>query len=130
MPTQTESTAYGYRSTISDVLPEAEAKAWFEDVKRAVGTRSNFGQLIDLRRQKPYGPETNAVIQEAMTYVRAKGMVRSAVVLSSAVTALQIKRLAKETGMYEYERYIDASADPNWEQTALAWIERGIDPDA
>lgn len=130
MPTQTESTPYGYRSTISDVLPEAEAKAWFEDVKRAVAGRSNFGQLIDLRHQKPYGPETNAVIQEAMTYVRARGMQRSAVVLSSAVTALQIKRLAKETGMYAYERYIDASADPNWEQTALAWIERGVDPDA
>ncbi len=130
MPTQTQSTPYGYRSTISDVLPEAEAKAWFEDVKRAVGTRSNFGQLIDLRRQKAYGPETNAIIQEAMTYVRARGMQRSAVVLASAVTALQIKRLAKETGMYAYERYIDASADPNWEQTALAWIERGVDPDA
>ena len=35
------------------------------------------------------------------------------------------KRLAKETGIYEWERYIDASSHPNWEEDAMKWIVSG-----
>jgi hypothetical protein len=115
---------------ISAPFPATEAASWFEDVKRVVGTPHTFGQLVDLRGQKPYGEETNKIIQAAMTYVRERGMQRSAVILASAITKMQIMRLAKEAGMCAYERYFDASSEPAWERKALDWIERGIDPDA
>jgi len=65
-----------------------------------------------------------------MRWVRAQGMERSAVIVANALTKMQILRLAKEVGVYAYERYFDASVDAEWEAKALAWIEQGTDPDA
>jgi hypothetical protein len=56
-------------------------------------------------------------------------MERSVVVLDSTVALIQILRLAKATGVYAYERYLDALKDPEWESKAEDWIMRGIDPD-
>jgi hypothetical protein len=129
VPSTTVAMPFGYKSTISAPFPENEAAAWFDDIKRVVGAAHEFGQLIDLRGQKPYGPETNKIIQDAMRYVREMGMQRSAVIVASPTTKVQIMRLARETGMYEYERYFDASSEPAWESKATAWIEKAVDPD-
>jgi len=58
-----------------------------------------------------------------------KGMKRSCVILANSITAMQFKRLAKESGIYAFERYVDASAIPDWKKTALSWVKDGIDPD-
>ncbi len=42
---------------------------------------------------------------------------------------MQFKRIAKETGIYEWERYINASATPNWEQAGADWLTKAADPD-
>lgn len=60
---------------------------------------------------------------------KSKGMKRSVVILDSAIMAMQFKRLAKDTGIYEWERYIDASTHSNWEKLGEEWIVNGIDPD-
>lgn len=130
MPSVTTKTPYGYKSVFTGNFTPDEAHAWFDDVKRAVAGNRSFGQLIDVRGQTANSAETNAIIEDAMKYVKGQGMQRSAVVMSSAVMAMQIKRLAKETGMYAWERYIDASAHPDWERVATAWITDGVDPDA
>jgi hypothetical protein len=129
VPSTTVATPYGYKTTISAPFADDAAAAWFEDIKRVVAGKTSFGQLVDLRGQKPYSEATNKIIQDAMTYVREHGMTRSSVVLASALTKMQIMRLAKEVGMYEYERYFDASSEPEWERKAIDWIEQGIDPD-
>ena len=130
MPTKTEPMPYGLRTSLSGFVTMEEAIAWQKDYERIAPTRrTGFGQLVDLREQKTYTSEVGAVIQDVMRYVRERGMARSAVILASAMTKLQISRLAKEVGMYEYERYFDASTQPDWERQALDWIERGIDPD-
>ena len=130
MPSTTSSTPFGYRTTITSPFPPAEATAWFADGNRVVGTPHKFGQLIDLRGQRPTSEETSAIVQAAMQWVRTQGMERSAVVVANALTKMQIVRLAKDVGMYAYERYFDASSEPQWEAKAKAWIEHGTDPDA
>jgi len=129
MPTSTYATSYGYRTVISPEIGVVEAKAWFEDIKRVVGPPHAFGQLVDLRAQRSSSGETKAIIEAAMRWVRAQGLERSAVIVSSIVTKVLIVRFAKEAGMYAYERYFDASGDPHWEDKALDWIEHGTDPD-
>jgi hypothetical protein len=130
MPSKTEPAAFGLRTTIYGFFTIDEANAWRKDYERIVpGLGSGFGQLVDLRDRKAYPPEVNEVIQDVMRYVREQGMTRSAVVLSSAMTKMQISRLAKETGMFEYERYFDASADKDWERKAIDWIEKAVDPE-
>ena len=56
-------------------------------------------------------------------------MTRSVVILSDPVIRRQFEDLAKETGIYEWERYIDASTTPNWEKVGLDWLIHAYDPD-
>ncbi len=49
------------------------------------------------------------LMEEGQKEYKERGMTRSVVILDSAIMAMQFKRLAKDTGIYQWERYIDAS---------------------
>jgi hypothetical protein len=51
------------------------------------------------------------------------------VVVQSNGTRLQFIRLAKESGAYQWERYLSAEDTPDWETRGWAWIQGGFDPD-
>ena len=59
---------------------------------------------------------------------RKAGMVRSCVILQSATVTMQFQRLAMESGIDSYERYINAAAHPDWEVKAVDWLEKQVDP--
>ena len=46
-------------------------------------------------------------MQEGQKLFKNAGMERSVVILSTAMVTMQFKRIAKETGIYEWERYIE-----------------------
>ena len=56
-------------------------------------------------------------------------MERSAVALANSIIALQFRRLAQDSGIYQWERYVDGSTEENWEKVAESWIVNGKDPD-
>ncbi len=59
-----------------------------------------------------------------------RGVKRTSVILDDLVTTLQFKQIGRETGMYPaHERYINAGED-DWEQKAMDWIIKGLDPDS
>ena len=58
-----------------------------------------------------------------------KGMERSCVILSNSLTKMQFTRIAKETGIYAFERYIDASVSQDWMDKAMGWLNKEEDPD-
>ncbi|MFL5352856.1 hypothetical protein [Archangium sp.] len=124
-------TDYGFRVHAPGYITPAEARAWFEDLKARVQALEGkpFGMMVDSRTQKANPPDTQELIKESMVWLRSHGMVRSVVVLDSTVALIQILRLAKATGVYAYERYMDALKDPEWEAKAVGWIRDGIDPD-
>jgi hypothetical protein len=124
-------TDYGFRVHAPGYITPAEARAWFEALKPRVLALEGrpFGLLVDSRTQKANPPETQELIKEAMVWLRSHGMERSVVVLDSTVALIQILRLAKASGVYAYERYLDALKDPQWEARSLDWIIRAIDPD-
>ncbi|WNG23734.1 hypothetical protein F0U62_06605 [Cystobacter fuscus] len=128
---QNVATDYGFRSTAPGYIIPAEARLWFEDLKERVLRLEGrpFGLLVDSRTQKSNPPESQEIIREAMVWLRAHGMQRSVVVLDSTVALIQILRIAKSTGVYSYERYLDALKDPLWERKAVDWLSHGIDPD-
>jgi hypothetical protein len=49
---------------------------------------------------------------------RLSGLERSAVILRDPIVTIQFMRLAKKSGVYKYQRYIDASSDQQWERHA------------
>jgi hypothetical protein len=42
---------------------------------------------------------------------------------------MQFRIIAKKTGIYQWERYIFSSDNPNWEQMGMDWLLHAIDPD-
>jgi hypothetical protein len=124
-------TDFGIRIHCPGYITPVEMRAWLDDLKPRVLAFNGrpFGLLADARTQKANPPESQEIVKEAMVWLRSNGMERSVVVLDSTVALIQILRLAKSSGVYAYERYLDASKDPDWERKALDWIVRAIDPD-
>jgi hypothetical protein len=84
---------------------------------------------IDMRTLKPLPTDAQAVMVQGQSLYKKAGMKRSAVILNSPVMTMQFKRLAKESGIYAFECYIDASNYANWQKHAADWVRSGIDPD-
>jgi hypothetical protein len=78
---------------------------------------------------KPLNPEAQKMMEEGQKLYKSKGMQRSVVIVESVTISMQFKRIAKQTGIYDWERYISAQESPNWENLGLRWIRNSIDPD-
>jgi hypothetical protein len=121
---------FGYKLVFGDFIKADEMKKWVEESRKALAAApKEFGVFVDMRTLRPLPSDSQVSMEEGQKLYKKKGMVRSAVILDSKVITLQFKRIAKETGIYEWERYIDASATPDWEKTGLEWIRDGKDPD-
>ncbi len=81
-----------------------------------------------MRTMKGVPPDAQEVMVRGQGLFKKKGMERSAVILSSAAIAMQFKRLGKESGIYSFERYFDASSDAAWQKHAVDWVKSAIDP--
>ncbi len=126
-----ERTDYGVKLTFGGTIERAEMAAWVaESEKSLVGMPAQFGVFVDMRTLHPLSKEAEAEMEKGQKLFKAKGMIRSAVILEKSITTLQFKRIAKETGIYQWERYISAENNPQWEEKGLRWITKGVDPDA
>ncbi len=121
---------YGIHMVLSGHIERAEMEQWLEDVRPILADiEGEFGVFVDMRGLLLLPPESQPAAREAQILCRAEGMVRSVGILSDVITAMQFKRMAKQTGISDWERYVDASTEPNWEQVALDWIIDAKDPD-
>ncbi len=121
----------GYLLTFGGTITSDEMTAWFGESRTALkGAVPPFGVIIDMRTLAPLAPETQAIMVEGQKAFMTAGMKRSCVIVANSIIAMQFKRLAKESGIYAFERYIDAEAHPDWTKTAVAWVKDGTDPDA
>ncbi len=125
-----EKTGYGYKLTFAEFVKPEEMKEWLEESKKALtSSPKEFGVFVDMRTLKPLTPDAQAVMEEGQKLFKQKGMTRSVVILANSVITMQFKRIAKETGIYQWERYIDSTANAKWEQAGVDWLVKGIDPD-
>lgn len=121
---------FGYKLAFGEFIHAEEMKQWVEESEIALQTApKEFGVFVDMRTLKPLPTEAQVHMQKGQKLYKQKGMIRSVVILASPVTLMQFKRIAKETGIYEWERYIDASFSDDWEKVGLDWIINKIDPD-
>ncbi len=121
---------YGFFMTLSGFIKADEMKQWVEESKKLlISQPKGFGVFADLRELKPMPSDAQQYMQEGQKLYKQKGLERSVVVLNSAATTMQFQRIAKETGVYQWERYIDASKIQNWLQVGIDWIKDGKDPD-
>ncbi|MGD0989528.1 MAG: hypothetical protein ABR874_17085 [Candidatus Sulfotelmatobacter sp.] len=124
-----EKTDIGFKLTFDGIVTQADLLPWFEESKKALSTcKKPFGVIIDMRGLELLPPEVQAEIVKGQMLYRDGGLERSAVILGDPIVTIQFMRLAKKSGVYEYERYIDASSDAQWEKHAEEWVRSGIDP--
>jgi hypothetical protein len=120
---------YGYKITFQGSINADEMSKWLKESQQHLATQSGpFGVMVDMRELKPLASDPQAVLQAGQKLYKAKGMVRSVVILQNPIITLQFKRLAQETGIAAWERYIDASKSSNWEPRGKAWLESAVDP--
>ena len=124
-----QETEYGYRITFAGFVQQDGAEKLLAAMQSNIRHRPGFSVLVDMRASRAFPAEAQEIVKKAIFFCREAGMERNVVVLDSAIAALQARRLARETGIGDWIRYIDASSSPDWESVALAWLERGIDPD-
>lgn len=121
---------YGYKLVFGEFIKAEEMQKWVEESKKHLMTApKSFGVLVDMRTLKPLPNDSQSVMVEGQKLFKQKGMERSAVILASSIITMQFKNIAKETGIYSWERYIDASKHTDWEKIAVDWIKNGKDPD-
>jgi hypothetical protein len=121
---------FGVKLTFGDFIKVEEMTNWLNESKKVLDSISgDYSVFVDMRTLKPLPKEAQVVMEEGQKMYKQRGMIRSVVILDSSLTTVQFKRIAKETGIYEWERYIDASSTPNWEEVGRLWIVDGIDPD-
>ncbi|MEW5794738.1 MAG: hypothetical protein AB1772_00120 [Candidatus Zixiibacteriota bacterium] len=125
-----EKTHWGYRLTFGGATDVNELTAWLEESRRILSNQEDeFYVFVDMRTLIPLDKEAQVPMYEGQKLYRAKGMVRSVVILSSPVVAAQFRRIGGETGIGKWERYIDASTVADWEERGLNWLFNEIDPE-
>jgi len=119
----------GFQIVFAGEVTTRELLAWLEDVRRhIVAPPKNFGLLLDLRSLAPLSPSATRVLAKGLRLCQERGLGRTAVVVLSRSTQLEFTRLAKESGIYQWERYLSVEDTPDWHGRGVAWISQGIDP--
>lgn len=125
-----DKTKYGLRLLFGGVMDAPELQAWLRDSAELLQTVTpHFSVLVDMRTLSPLDDAGKSVMREGQQLYRSAGMDRSVVILENPVTLMQFKRIAHASGIFHWERYLCALETPDWEQVALNWLLRGIDPD-
>jgi hypothetical protein len=124
-----EQTDFGFELTFSGNMDRDELLDWREESERTVKTGpDSFGVLVNMRDLGALGDDAQEVMVETQHDYREWGMERSAVVVDSATTKLQFQRLARESGIDEWERYVDTETFDDPRDAALAWVKDGEEP--
>ena len=120
---------YGMLLTFSGFIDMDELADWYRDSELLLQMKTEpFGVIIDLRTISPLSVETRETFRKGQELYLKKGMHRSVVIFTNAVALMQFKQMAKVSGIYQWERYIDAGLCRDWLKCALMWINNGINP--
>jgi hypothetical protein len=124
-----EKTDLGFYLTFGGDMTKDELEKWYEDSEQVLtGQQAPFGVIIDMRTLAPLPVEAQGVMVRGQSMYRSRGMQRSCVILDDAITTIQFMRLARQSGISKYERYIDASAQRDWLAKARNWVRHAIAP--
>ncbi len=127
---QIEKTHWGFRLTFGGSIDAAEMTRWLEESRKVLAAQEDeFYVFVDMRTLIPLDQDAQIPMIEGQALYRSKGMQRSVVILSSPATASQFRRIGGETGIGKFERYIDASSVPDWEEVGLNWLFNEIEPE-
>lgn len=127
-----ERTSYGYRIAFSESLLPHDAQQRLSELRYhiAADRTASFSVLIDVRGASGCPTWTSALITDALVWLQAHGMRRSAVLFDQAPIFLHLRSAAQTACVYPSQRYFNVSHTPGWEQASLQWLEDGVEEHA
>ena len=124
-----DKTDLGFQLTFGGDMTEAELQTWYQESACVLaGLHLPFGVIIDMRTLAPLPTGAQTVMVKGQAMYRSCGMQRSCVILEDPITTIQFMRLAKKSGIFKYERYIDASVHKDWRLAARNWVRDAVAP--
>ena len=122
--------SFGFVLTFSGPQSPEDLQAWLQEAQRQLQAPlpANWGVVVDMRELPALSAASQAVMQSGQQAFKRQGMVRSAVALSDAVTTMQFRRLARSSGIDQWERYINVQTVDNWQTAAKRWVVEGVEP--
>ena len=124
-----DKTDLGFNLTFAGDMTKDEIEKWYMESEQAlIGQQSPFGVIIDMRTLAPLPVEAQEIMVRGQSMYRSRGMERSCVILDDAITTIQFMRLARKSGIFKYERYINASEHRDWLARARNWVRHAIAP--
>ncbi len=122
-------TEYGLKFIFKGFMEKDELQRWAQEVGHVTKKLAKgFCVLHDMRGMYPLPPEARELMKRNMERAKQAGLGRSAQIVDDAIAAIQFQRLAKEVGIADSTRQIDASSVSDCERVAIDWIVKGIDP--
>lgn len=126
-----EATDYGMRLSFKGFISPDEIGQLNRQMERVIGgLPDGFGVIVDMRENRAFPNEVAELMKRQIDMCKERGMGRGAIVLQSAIMTLQARRITSEAGISPQVRFLDASSDPDWEKTAVAWISQATEPPA
>ena len=125
-----EKKEYGFLLVFEGFISKDEIQNWYQEVSKYLEViNEEFLVFVDMRKLIPLLPDAQQIMQNGQLLFKNKGMARSVVIVKDKITKMQFIRIAKQTGIYKWERYIDVSNNYNWQQVAFKWLNEAIDPE-
>ena len=120
---------WGFMLVFGGTIDANEMARWVKESETELSSQDEkFGVLVDMRTLVPLTEAAQEHMQKGQKLFKTKGMERSVVILNSALLTMQFRRIARETGIAAWERYIDASKHPDWEKMGVAWLTAATEP--
>lgn len=121
---------YGIKLTFSGFLREAEMLSWQSEVLNLLKKFPEpFGVLIDMREMDAMPAKSQEVVKRTQRIFKSR-VIRSVTVTNSVITDIQSKRIGNASGVNDTKRFINSMDVADWEAQAIAWVEKGIEPNA
>lgn len=122
--------SFGFVLTFASPMSVQEMQEWVAESKRVLSEPlpSEWGVVVDMRELSALTAEAQKLMQTGQALYKQAGMKRSAVAVRDAVTAMQFRRLARNSGIDQWERYINVQQVAQWQSAAKRWVVEGTEP--
>ncbi len=122
--------SFGFVLTLSGKIDVSEVKSFGAKATEELAKPlpAGWGVVVDMRELSPLDPAAQDALVNVQKSFKARGMTRSVVVLNDPIATLQLRRLARSSGIDQWERYINAGALTDWQSTAKQWVTSATEP--
>jgi len=120
---------YGLYIKLSGKLCALSLRQWMQELRDGMSTMNrSFGIILDLREALPICTDAARTLTYARSFFHGRGLNRLAIVYESSAVIATLMSSFNELGTDKNERHISSLVDNDWKATALAWVQKGVEP--